>query len=64
MLCETSFSAYALIFQRIQIPHIVDYHQRDLEGQRIVKCTDIQSRALLQLLNTVHQRIAMHKKLT
>lgn len=40
-LRQPPFSAYALIFQRIQIPHITDHHQCNLECQCIIKNTDI-----------------------
>ena len=44
---EYFFSAYALIVQRIQVSHIIDYHQGNLKGQRIVKNADVQPGALL-----------------
>lgn len=51
------------IFQRIQIIHITHHHQGYFKGKCVVKGTNIQSGALLQLLNPVHQRISMYKEL-
>ena len=42
-----SGSAYALIFQRIQISHVIDYHEGNFKGQGIVENADIQSRTFL-----------------
>ena len=53
-----------LIIVIIQILHVVDYHQRNFKGQCIIKDTNVQTTALLQLFNTVYQCISMYKQLS
>ena len=54
----------SLIFLAVQIFHIIYDHQRDLESQCIIKAPQIQAGALLNLLNTIYQRITMHEQLS
>ena len=54
----------SLIFLVIQIFHVINDHQCDLEGQCIIKAAQVQSGALLDLLNTIHQCIAVYEQLS
>lgn len=44
--------------------HIFDHHQRDLESNGILKNAQIETGALLQLVQPVHQSVSVDKKLT
>ena len=54
----------SLIFLVIQIFHIINDHQCDLEGQCIIEAAQVQPGALLDLLNTIHQSVTMYKQLS
>ena len=54
---------FPLIIQCFHILHIFYHHQRDLEGNGIFKDPEIQTGALLQLIQTVNQRIAVNIQL-
>ena len=57
------FYSCGLVLYGIQVFHITHHHQRDLEGQRIVKIAKIKSCTLLNLLNAIDQRVAVYKQL-
>ena len=52
------------LFFALKVFHVIDDHQRDLEGEGIIKFSDIKSGALFQLLNPVNQRISVNKELS
>ena len=53
-----------LIIQRLHVLHVFDYHQCDLECDRIFKYTQIQSGTLLQLIQAVYQCISVDIQLS
>ena len=55
---------FLLILQLFHIFHVFDYHQRDLEGDGILEDPKIQSRALLQLIQTVYQGVSVDIQLS
>jgi len=46
------------------IGDVIGHHHGKLEGQCILKGTDIQAKSLLQLFKTVHQSIPVHIELS
>ena len=46
------------------IGDVIGHHHGKLEGQCILKGTDIQAKPLLQLFKTVHQSIPVHIELS
>ena len=57
-------SSHELLILLIHILHILHDHQRNLEGNGVFKDAQIQSRALQQLIQPVHQRIPMNEQLS
>ena len=52
------------IIKRIQIFHIIYHHKSNLEGEGVIKGSHIKPGALLQLLQTIYERIPVDKKLS
>ena len=48
----------------IHVLHVAHDHHRDLKCQRIIKFPDIQTGALLQLLQPIYERIPVNIQLT
>ena len=55
---------YPSILKRLHILHIFDNHECNLECNRVIKDTKIQSRALHQLVKPVNKGIAVNIQLT
>ena len=53
----------SILLQRINILHIIDHHERNLKGQRIIKLSDIQPGRLVEFLDSVDEGIAVHIEL-
>ncbi len=54
----------SILFQQINILHIIDHHERNLKSQRIIKLSNVEPSRLVQLLNPVDQRISVYIELT
>ena len=57
ILPETPFRS---IIQRLHILHVLHDHQRDLECDRVLEYPQVQTGALLELVQSVYQRIPVN----
>ena len=58
------FTVSISILKRFHIFHVTNYHERDLEGNRIFKYSQVQSGALLQLIQSVYKCISVNEELS